>query len=120
MLWVQRTQLLALAHLEIVKVESRSHGASHQCKRFPIRHMRCKPAARPDDGLRNLSGFQVGSQRDSRVLSVSVDHVHDERRTGIKVPNLIRPQSVKGGKVFLIEQKIDRCRNSARSGELRW
>src|ERR1700687_1280498 len=112
-------QLRPSPQLQVRQICTRGDGTSRQRERSGISDPGSEPAARLDYCLQHGTGVGIVTQLDLRVAAVRLDNMYCDRATGIKMPQLIRSQTMKGGKVFPVQQEIDRCRNQPRPAELR-
>ena len=60
-----------------------------------------------NDGLKELPLRGIAAEEDFGVIAGWVDDVNGERMAGIKMPEFIGGDTVEGGKVFAIEEKVD-------------
>jgi len=119
MLRIKSDQFRPLPQLKVRKIKPRRDCTTGQCERFAIANPGSEPATRLDDCLQHLTGIGVIPQMNLRVAAIRLDYMDSDRAAGIEMPQLVRPQTMEGGEVFSVEQKVDRRRDQPRPSEVR-
>jgi len=104
MLWELFYKMTSVAQYEIIKGESRNHGATAKCKTIVPDAFACKPVAAFNYMLEIHLCFFSG-QRGGGVIPVTVNFVYHYGITTVPVPLLIRSYSVECGKVSFFQQE---------------
>jgi hypothetical protein len=97
--------------LKVGKIESRDYGAADEC--IALLHRRPEQVSRPDRVLK-----LAGSKRCARIDPGRVNFMNGDGRSMIKVPLLILFQAVKGRKILVFKQIVNRRQGGPRAIDL--
>src|SRR5258708_24525586 len=99
MLRIEPDQLRPLPQLKVCEIEARRARTARQRERFGVADAGSEPTAGLDCRLKHRPRVGIAPQLDLRVAAVRFDHIHGDRAAGVKMPELIRLQTMEGAKV---------------------